>query len=264
MNRFILFLAAGLLLVVAGCGGSGESEASEGTKGDNVITVGAVPDGFPTSFKEDDELKGFSVDIIKAIVEEAGYEIEFVMTDWNGVLANLQSGKIDTASNFAATEERGQDYNFTAPYYSSKAAIATAEDDDTLKEIEDLTGKQIGNIMGTNFENVLKEQYPDLDYEPVTYESTDVIYTDAGSGKVDGIIHGREHLMAQISKRDLPLRIVGEPFGDQPVALPFKKTEENDAIIADLNKAIEALKEDGKFSEISLEYFDVDLLEDKQ
>src|SRR5699024_4100417 len=158
--------------------GCGDSEAADSTSEDKVIKVGAVPDGFRTSFKEDEELKGFSVDIIKAIVEEADYEIEFVITDWNGVLASLQSGKVDTASNFAATEERGQEYNFTEPYYSSKAAIATAADDDTLKEIEDITGKEIGNIMGTNFENVLNEQYPGLDYEPVTYESSDVIYTD--------------------------------------------------------------------------------------
>lgn len=253
----------GLLLFVAGCSGSGESESVESTSDKEVIKVGAVPDGFPTSFKENDEIKGFSVDIIKAIVEEAGYEIEWVITDWNGVLANLQTGKIDTASNFAATEERGQDYNFTDPYYSSKAAIATAEDDETLNEITDLSGKQIANIMGTNFENVLKEQYPDLDYEPITYESTDVIYTDVASGKIDSLVHGREHLMAQISKRDLPLRIVAEPFGNQAVALPFKKTEANEKKIYDLNEAIEVLKENGIFSEISLEYFGVDLLEDE-
>src|SRR5699024_12373936 len=109
-------------------------------------------------------------DIIKAIIKEAGYEIEWVLTDWNGVLANLQSGKIDTASNFAATAERGKDYQFTDPYYSSKAVIATAENNKTLKTIEDKNGKQIASIKCTIFDNVLKKHYPDVVFEIISYD----------------------------------------------------------------------------------------------
>jgi putative amino-acid transport system substrate-binding protein len=201
--------------------------------------------------------------MIKAIIEEAGYEIEFVITDWNGVLANLQSGKVDTASNFAATEERGQDYYFTEPYYSSKAVVAAAAEDPQIQSLDDLAGKELASIMGTNFENVLKETFPEEDYELVIYESRDVVYTDVASGRVDGFIFGREQLLAQINDRDIPLQIVEQPFGDQPVAMPFKKTEENEAIISDLNQAVETLREDGTFSDISLEYFGVDLQQDE-
>src|SRR5690625_2513289 len=116
--------------------------------------------------------------------------------------------------------------------------------------------------MGTNFENVLEEHYPEEDYELIVYESNDVVYTDVASGKVDGFIYGREQLMAQISQKDIPLQIVGEPFGDQPVAMPFQKTEENDAFILEINEAIEELIDQGTFSEISLKWFDVDLLKD--
>ena len=263
MKRIILLLLViGVLFLVA-CGQEDTKEAARATD-EKVIKVGAVPDGFPVSYKEDDDLKGFSVDIIKEIAKEAGYEVEWVTSDWNGVLANLQSGKVDTAINFAATPERGETYNFTEPYYSSKAVIATAEKNDTLNEVEDIKGKDIASMMGTNFENVLAAEFPDLNYELITYESNDVVYTDIASGKIDGLIYGREQLLAQISERELPLRIVGEPFGDQPVALPFQKDEENDALIEELNEATARLKENGKFSEISLEYFDVDLLEDEK
>ncbi|TQS76272.1 transporter substrate-binding domain-containing protein [Ornithinibacillus gellani] len=264
MKKLLLFLIVLLLGFAAGCGENGKDKDVAGASGKKIIRVGATPDGFPTSYKEDGEMKGFSADIIKAIIKEAGYEIEWVLTDWNGVLANLQSGKIDTASNFAATAERGKDYQFTDPYYSSKAVIATAENNTTLKTIEDTNGKQIASIMGTNFENVLKEHYPDVEYELITYESSDVVYTDVASGKVEGFVFGREQIMAQISKKGLPLRIVAEPFGSQPVAMPFKKTKENDVLISDLNQAAKALKKNGRFSEISMEYFGVDLLEDEE
>lgn len=260
MKKLIFLLSAGLVLLT-GCGGTDEGAASPSEE--KVIRVGAVPDSYPTAFIEDEELRGFSVDMIKAIIEEAGYEIEFVITDWNGVLANLQSGKVDTASNFAATEERGQDYYFTEPYYSSKAVVAAAAEDPQIQSLDDLAGKELASIMGTNFENVLKETFPEEDYELVIYESRDVVYTDVASGRVDGFIFGREQLLAQINDRDIPLQIVEQPFGDQPVAMPFKKTEENEAIISDLNQAVETLREDGTFSDISLEYFGVDLQQDE-
>src|SRR5699024_12448476 len=101
-------------------------------------------------------------------------------------------------------------------------------------------------------------------YEIVIYEYNDIVYTDVSYRKVDVFIYGREQLLAQISQRDIPLQIIGEPFGDQPVAFPFEKTEENDALILDINEVIKKLKEDGTFSEISLKWFDVDLLENDQ
>src|SRR5699024_6519277 len=163
----------------------------------------------------------FSVDIIKEIAKEAGYEVEWVTSDWNGVLANLQSGKVDTAINFAATPERGETYNFTEPYYSSKAVIATAEKNDTLNEVEDIKGKVIASMMGTNFENVLAAEFPDRNYELITYESNDVVYTDIASGQIGVLIHCREQFLAQISGRKLLLGIVGMSFEAQPVAVTF-------------------------------------------
>lgn len=258
----MVFISALVLFFVAGCGESASNEESSDSSRDKIIKVGATPDGFPHTYKEDGEIKGFIVDVFQAIFEKMDYEVEWVLTDWNGVLANLQSGKVDTAINFAATKERAEEYNFTDPYYSSKAVVATAKDNPKIQSLDDLEGKQLASIMGTNFENVLKENYPEENYELIIYESNDVILTDVASGKVDGFIYGREQLLAQNSQKDIPLQIVGDPFGDQPVALPFQKTEENDAFILEINKAIEELKEDGTFSDISIKWFGVDLLED--
>lgn len=262
MKKVTIFLSVLFLLFVAGCeqSTSGEGESSAETE-KKVVKIGAVPDSFPSAFKEDGELKGFTVDSARAIFDHIGYEIEWIITDWNGVLANLQSGKVDTATNFDATEERGKMYYFTDPYYISKTVVATSKDDDTMHKVEDISGKQIATIMGVNYENVLKENYPELDYELVTYETRDVVYTDVASGRVDGFVFGREQLSAQIEQRDIPLRIIGEPFGHQPVALPFQKTEENEALIAEINVAIAELKENGTFKEIFIEYFGEDITE---
>ncbi|WP_068673559.1 transporter substrate-binding domain-containing protein [Oceanobacillus sp. Castelsardo] len=257
MKKLTILISTILVFFLVGCASSGGAQSS----GEKVIKIGAGPDGYPQYFKEDGELKGFSVDVITAIFDHIGYEIEWVLTDWNGILANLESGKVETVANFAATEERGQKYHFTDPYYSSKTVIATGKENNSIQSLDDLNGKQVANVLGSNYENVLKETYPDDHYEIVTYESNDVIFTEVANGKIDAFVSGREILLAQINEKGIPLEVVGEPFGDQPVALPFKKTEENDAFILEINQALEELKEDGTISELSEKWYGMDLLE---
>lgn len=261
MKKFTIIISGLLLFFLVGCGDQARNEEKD-PDGKKVISIGAGPDGYPQYYKEDNELKGFSVDVITAIFDKLDYEIEWVLTDWNGILANLESGKVDTVANFAATEERGERYHFANPYYSTKTVIATAKEKKGIQSLDDLDGKQIANILGSNHENVLKETYPEEDYEIVTYESNDVIYTDVASGRIDGFVSGREILLAQINDIGIPLEIVGEPFGDQPVALPFEKTKENEALILEINQALEELIEEGTYSEISEKWYGMDLLEE--
>ncbi|MCM3086700.1 transporter substrate-binding domain-containing protein [Bhargavaea ginsengi] len=256
--KYTLVLLA-MAALLAACGSSEASESGDSDQ--KVVKIGATPDGYPQYFKEDGELKGFSVDVIEAIYEELGYEVQWEVTDWTGVLASMETGKIDTVANFAATPERGEKYNFSDPYYNSKAVLATGEDQAEIS-FDELKKGQIAVIMGTNYPNVLTAAYPDEEFDFVTYESADVVYSDVGSGKIDAFVHGREILAAQVNEKGLPLRVVGEPFGDQPVALPFKKTEEGDKMIEEVNGALEKLREDSTISELSEKWYGMDLLED--
>src|SRR5690625_4194663 len=133
MKKRTMLISVLLLVFLVGCG---ENASSEDTSGENVIKVGATPDGYPHAFQEDGELQGFSVDVIEAIFEGMDYEVEWMLTDWNGVLANLESGKVDSAFNFALTPERAENYNFADPYYNSKAAVATAKDDGNIESLD--------------------------------------------------------------------------------------------------------------------------------
>ena len=259
--KFTLVLLA-IAALLAACGGEA-GDSADGGSDKKVVKVGATPDGYPQYFKEDGELKGFSVDVIEAIYDELDYEVQWEVTDWTGVLASMETGKIDTVANFAATPERGEKYNFSDPYYNSKAVLATGKDREEIS-FDELKKGKIAVAMGTNYPNVLTAAYPDEEFDFVTYESADVIYSDVSSGKLDAFVHGREILMAQINEKGLPLRVVGEPFGDQPVALPFKKTEEGDKMIEEVNGALEKLREDGTISELSEKWYGMDLLEDSK
>src|SRR5690625_7577867 len=98
MRRFVMLISVLFLSLLLGCSTDGGEEA-----GKKVIKIGAGPDGYPQYFKERGEFKGFSVDVIQAIFDEMGYEIEWVVTDWNGLVANLETGKVDKMANITGT-----------------------------------------------------------------------------------------------------------------------------------------------------------------
>ncbi|GGP15300.1 transporter substrate-binding domain-containing protein [Oceanobacillus neutriphilus] len=257
MKKIVGFIIVVFIIFTSACGQSSGGEAA--SEKDNIIKIGATPDGYPQYYVEDDEVKGFSADVLEALFHEAGYEVEWVITDWTGVLASLETGKIDTVAGFAQTPEREEKYIFTDPYYYSRAGFGVALDNDTIESLDDLKGKKVGNVTGSNYENVLKEHDPNNEIEITSYETADVIRQDVASGKLDAFVTGRELLLAQIKNRDIPLKVVGDGFGEKLVSLPFADTDENKELILDLNEALENLKEDGVLHDLAIEWFDEDV-----
>ncbi|RPA57594.1 amino acid ABC transporter substrate-binding protein [Aerococcus agrisoli] len=255
-------LGLGILsaLVLAACGSTSSSEASgDSAEGDKVIVVAASPDGYPQHYMEDDELKGYSVEVIEAVAAEAGYTLEWELSDWSGVVANLQAGKADTAVNFANTPERRESYTYTENYFYAHTGIVVASDDTTTNTLEDLKGESVTGVVGSNYAEVLKEYNPDDAITIDFVETNAVAMANIQSGKTKGFVNGYEELAAQIKNRGLDARLIEEQFGEKPVGFPFKDTEENQQIIADFNAAIESLSADGTLAEISDKYFGVDV-----
>src|SRR5699024_12116634 len=72
---------------------AGNSNDDNGDK--YVYTVATDNSYAPFEFinEETDELEGFDVDLIKALADEAGIEIEIEQLEFDGIVAGLGSGK---------------------------------------------------------------------------------------------------------------------------------------------------------------------------
>lgn len=267
MKKFWMLTVILLTFALAACSQDGENnneETNSDSSGKKVIQVGATPNGYPHFFKENDELKGFDIDVIETVMDKAGYEVEWVVADWAGLVASLQTGKIDSIADFGVTPERQESYNFTNPYFYSQVGISLAPDNDSISSLEDLKGKTVGNLLGSNYGNTLKENDPDDEIEMITYDAPEIIIQDVATGKIDAYITGREALLAQAKDNKIQLKVLPEGFGEKPVAMPFAKTEENEQVIADLNKAIEELHADGTLKEISEQWFSIDVTQSNE
>ncbi|HHV41826.1 MAG TPA: transporter substrate-binding domain-containing protein [Clostridiaceae bacterium] len=89
------------------------------------IFVGTSPDFPPNEFyilddNNKKQIVGSDISLAQAIADKIGVKLEIKATDFNGVLANVQTGQVDMGiSGFAATEERKKTMQFSEGYQRS-------------------------------------------------------------------------------------------------------------------------------------------------
>lgn len=224
----------------------------------DTLRVGMSGGYFPFTFVEQDELKGFEVDVMNAVGEITGDEIEFVTASFSGLAGMLESGRIDTIANqITITPEREAKYAFTEPYVYDGAQVVVRAGNDSIQGVEDLSGKSVAVNLGSNYEQLLREQ-PNADEIDIrTYESN--IEQDVALGRVEAFVMDRVSATQVIKEKGLPLELAGQPFSTIENALPFRDDEAGREQRDRVGAALAELRENGELREISEKWFNTDI-----
>ncbi|GGE78871.1 amino acid ABC transporter substrate-binding protein [Streptosporangium jomthongense] len=225
---------------------------------DKTLRVGMSGQYFPFTFVEQDELKGFEVDVMNALGKEMGRKIQYETANFSGLFGMLQSGRIDTVANqITITEERKKAYVFSDPYVYDGAQVVTREGNTEIRGVEDLKGKTVAVNLGSNFEALLKA-LPYADQITIkTYESN--LERDTALGRVDAFVMDRVSASQIIREKPLPLELAGPTFSQITNAYPFHDTEAGRALRDEVNKALETLRDNGTLASISEKWFGTDI-----
>ncbi len=94
-----------MIIIITTCGSKEENKK---------IYVGTNAEFAPFEYLEGDKIVGFDIDLVNAIAKEAGFEIEIVDMEFDGLLPALQSKKVDLViAGMTATEERKKAVEFS-------------------------------------------------------------------------------------------------------------------------------------------------------
>ncbi|MBS3957677.1 MAG: transporter substrate-binding domain-containing protein [Clostridiales bacterium] len=95
------------------------------------IIVGSDTAYPPFEFVEGGEIVGFDVDMMNAIGEKLGFEVEFLTYKFDALITDLQAGtSFDmVASAMTITEKRAQSVDFSDPYINSNQSLAVVKGD---------------------------------------------------------------------------------------------------------------------------------------
>lgn len=224
-----------------------------------VLRVGTTGQSFPGSYKENNQLVGYDVEVAETVAKQLGYQITWTTADFSGLMGQLEAGKLDTvANNFVKTDERQKKYNFSASYLTYATQIVTSTDNKDIQTLADLKGKTVSGVLGSTHIANLRKAFPDNSVTIRTYETRDGAMHDVMANRVQGYVNSRPILLAEINKRQLPLKLVGEPISNEQVSFPFAKTPEGEQLLAQFNQKLQELRQNGQLKALAEKYFGSD------
>lgn len=251
-----LAVLGGALLGVTGRPAHAEGLlATVKSRGTLVIGVeGTYP---PFNYQDESgNLVGFDVDFATALAAKLGVKADFKPTKWDGILAALDSGRLDVVVNqVTVTPEREKKFDFSEPYTVSGIQIIVRKGDEgRINKPADLAGKRVGVGLGTNYEQWLRANVPTADVR--TYDDDPTKYQDLRAGRIDAVLNDRLVAADFIKKSGGPFVGAGPAFARQLQAVALRKDPE---FLAALNAAIDGLRADGELEKISQKWFGTDV-----
>ena len=240
----LLLSAAMLLTLLAACGSSGKT--LEGIQKKGSLTVATSPDFPPFEYLEDGKVVGIEVDILNAIGEKLGFDIDIQQMDFDSVVPGVQAGKFDLgASGITATEERKKNVDFTDAYFLASQAIVVTEDS-SIASKADLEGKKISVQTGTTAEDYCMSS----GYEVLAFTANNDAAAALTTGKVDAWVVDNE--VAVVLAEQNGLKVLDEAMTSEPYAFAFPKNSQS--LVDAINKVQAEMLADGTIAEIFAKY----------
>ncbi|MGO0577597.1 ABC transporter substrate-binding protein [Ornithinimicrobium panacihumi] len=287
-NRPSLTLATALLATTAlltacggggstdGAGASGDAPAAGGVNKDaplfdelpeDIQKAGKIQVGGDIAYApmeyydENNEVIGFDKDLTDLISEQIGVEFVWNNAQFDGLITQLKSGRIDVAiSGMSDTAERQKEIDFVDYYTAGGVLLVPKGNPAGLTGIADLCGKTIAVQRGTMAEDVSNAQSETCQAEGK--EAVNVLAFDRETEAMLQVKNGR----ADSGMQDYPVaaynaRTSGggndfEVVGDQVEAGPLGigVNKEDTELRDTLQKAIQAIIDSGDYQKLIDKY----------
>lgn len=253
--RFLRQFLLGLVCVVmiAACGGGDTSAPADGAAGGSDRLVVATEPAFPPfEFQaEDGSLAGFDIDLMNAIGEAAGFEVEFQSLPFDGIIPALQTNIVDAAiSGMTITAVRLETVDFSRPYIAAGLAIAVQESNTDINSIDDLEGKRIAVQIGTTGADTANGI---ADAQVSTFDSAPLALQELSNGNVDAVINDAPVTLDAIASGNIPgLKVIGELVTEEYYGIALPKGSPN---LERINSGMATIIENGTYAEIFQTWF---------
>jgi len=267
------------MLVIAACGnssntattGSGADQSAattettpsssggptlESVKASGKLRIGTEGTYAPFTFHDESgKLTGFDVDIATEVSKRLGVEPEFVEAKWDGMIAGLDANRFDTVFNeVGVTPERKEKYLFSDPYITSKGVLIVRDDNTDIKTFADLKGKKSAQSLTSNFGKIAEQNGAEL----VAADGFPQAVQLLASGRADATVNDNlSYLDMKKQQPDSPIKVVAEQDDASQSAAIFNKSSQD--LVDAVNKALQEMKADGTYLEISKKYFGEDV-----
>ncbi len=246
-QTFIVLFMIMAITVLAGCTASGSK--------DGKLIIGIDDKFAPMGFRDDNnEIVGFDIEYAKAAAEKMGKEVTFQPIDWSAKESELNSGRIDMIWNgYTITDERKEKVLFSKPYLENSQVVVVLADS-SISKLDDLADKEVGL-------QSLSSAADALDANPIKAEIANIsefpdnvlALTDLKTKRLDAVVIDEVVARYYMSKEPNTFKLLDEALAPEQYGIGIKKG--NEALLEELQKALDEMNSDGTAAEISTKWF---------
>ena len=224
MKKSILALLLGSVLMGSACA--------------KTILVGTDAGLAPFEYKDEktNEIVGFDIDLIKAVIKANGDEPKIQNMQFAGIIPAIQTNMVDVAAcAMTITPARQKQVNFSDPYYDvGLAMVIKSKDKNKYKTLKDLEGKRVCAQIGSTGSIFAKE-----------IKGAKVVdFDQVGKTVID-------HYLARHNDKE----IMTTPELYNPKQVGFAVAKSNKKMLNKLNKGLKTIKANGEYDKIYQKWF---------
>jgi polar amino acid transport system substrate-binding protein len=218
-----------------------------GLRTPGTLTVGTLSQSPPTTcINSTGHYAGFDSELLRAIAAKLGLQVVFVGTDFSGLLAQVASRRFDVGSAaITATDARRRTVGFTNGYDFGYHSLVVPSGS-PIEGFDDLTkGHRIGVVQGT-----VEDAYviDTLKLQPVEFPDFTTVYTSLKTHQIDAWVASAQEGLNSVRPGD-NAAIVSHRFSLGSYEA-YAVAKDNRPLIAALNSALDAVIDDGTWSQL--------------
>ncbi|WP_297233061.1 transporter substrate-binding domain-containing protein [uncultured Flavonifractor sp.] len=270
----LIVLALAITLVAAGCSNStpsGENSTPPVTSSESpaagdgslqrVLDAGKLVVACETAWPPfaymdgDQKLVGYDVEVAAEVAKRLGVEIEYSSSNsWDGIVASLDSKRVDAIFNGVNIAGRVGKYAMTIPYMQNQLVLTVAADNDEIKSFEDLDGKVVANALEGSNGKLAKSYGATL--TPAGIADAMMLLKDhRADAQIEDQIVMALYLEGKPEMKQYVKQVAyyePEDITEMQVAGMFR-IEDHDLVEA-VNEALQEMKEDGTLYNLAVKY----------
>lgn len=256
MKKMLSVLSLGLVLTA--CGGDNKpvpsttpTKAEEAPRAGKTYQVVTEKESAPFITRDEyGNTSGFEYELLQAIAEKKGINLQFTAKTWEQMFASLDSGEADIiTSNISVTPERQQKYSFTTPHFES-GTYAVHKSNARLTNWKDLTDKKVSVQLDT-YQQDLASKYS-LNYK--TYNTPYLALQAVFTGEQDVFIGDKGVAMYFHSQYpDSNIDALPDEAEKDMIAMAVKKGDTE--LLNTLNDGMKQIRADGTYNKIHVKWF---------
>lgn len=287
-KRLLALAAAATMSVclLAGCGGSNKSDSTADTadtgsaavadtgsgaaaaddslnyildKGELVL---GLDDSFPPMGYRDDnnEIVGFDIDVAQAVCDKLGVKLTLQPVDWESKEIELNAKNIDCIWNgLSYSEERNESMSLSIPYMENHMALVVRPDD-SIKTIDDMSGKILALQSGSTAEEALDSEdgsaLKDMVANVNSFDDNLTALLDLDTMSSDAVLMDDVVANYLIEQNGKDYVVLDDFLYAENYIIGFRK--QDTALTEAVNDALRELKADGTLGEIATKWFGSD------